>query len=107
MVMAVSEMKKVIDLDMAERAISLLEWQKEVRESYQPVDYTDIMSRIENLIRRQVKAYPGITHGTSLSKIGSKRFDSWKVQNALANLIKKKEIRPIPTRGTVKYLPLF
>jgi len=104
MVMALSERKKSVDLNMAERAISLLEWQKKVREAYQPLDYTDTMSQIENLIRRAVKKHSEIPKGQLFNLIGAPRFDSWKVNKALENLEKNKEIRAIPTRRTTKYV---
>jgi hypothetical protein len=35
LIMAVSENKKIIDQDMADRCIQLVEWQRRVRDAYQ------------------------------------------------------------------------
>jgi hypothetical protein len=103
MIMAVSEGKTTIDLDMAERVISLLDWQVKVRDTYQPQDYTDTMSRIENLIRRAVKKNPWIDEGILLKNIHSARFDSWKVDKAFENLLRNKELVFRHTARTKKY----
>ena len=103
LIMAISENKKAIDLDMAERCISLLEWQRQVREAYQPADYTDVMSRIQNLIRQAIKRQPMTTRGRLMNAIHSERFDSWKVNKALENLVRNLEIREIPSGKTHKY----
>jgi len=101
-IMAISEQKE-INLNMAKRCIKLLEWQREVREAYQPVEYTSVMARIENSLRKAVMTYSGITKGQLLSRIGSKKFETWKVEKALENLIKNHEIQVSPVRGTFKY----
>jgi hypothetical protein len=88
---------------MAERCISLLEWQRQVRGAYQPTEYTDVMSRIQNLFRQTIKRHPNITKGRLMNAIHSEKFDSWKVNKALENLIKNGEIRNIPSGKTCKY----
>jgi hypothetical protein len=102
-IMAISENKKEIGIEMAERCISLLEWQKQVREAYQPHEYTDVMSQIQNLIRQDVRKHPKVSKGRLLNDIHSKRFDSWKVERALENLIKNGEMRIVPFGRTYKY----
>ena len=102
-IMAISEGQKAIDSDMAERCISLLEWQRQVREAYQPTEYTDVMSRIQNLFRQTIKRHPNITRGRLMNIIHSEKFDSWKVNKALENLIKNGEIKDIPSGKTCKY----
>jgi hypothetical protein len=82
-----------------------LEWQIKVRELYQPQEYTDIMSRIENLIRRSVKKNPGCSKGTLYVNINARRFDSWRVDKALENLVKGQEIVERKTIRTTKYFP--
>jgi len=104
LVMAISENKKMVDVEMAERCVKLLEWQKHVREAYQPADYTDRMSQIENLIREAVKRHPRITKGRLLNAIHAKRFDSWKVNKSIENLIKNGEMKEIRAAETSKYL---
>ena len=103
-IMAISEGQKAIDSDMAERCISLLEWQRKVREAYQPTEYTDVMSRIQNLIRGAIKRHPKITRGRLMNAIHSEIFDSWKVNKALENLIKNEDIKEIPSGKTRKYV---
>jgi len=103
MLMALSEKKRSINEDMAKRCIQLLEWQKEVRESYQPVEYTSVVAQIENLIRKAVMIHSGISKSQLLSRIGAKRFETWKVDKAIETLIKSKEIRGVPGRGTTRY----
>jgi hypothetical protein len=103
-IMAISEGQKAIDSDMAERCISLLKWQRQVREAYQPTEYTDVMSRIQNLIRGAIKRHPKITKGRLMNAIHSEIFDSWKVNKALGNLIKNEDIKEIPSGKTRKYV---
>jgi hypothetical protein len=102
-IMAISEKKTEIDLDMVERVITLLEWQKRVREAYQPTEYTSVMAQIENLIRNVVKANPMIAEGRIKNKIRAKRFETWKVDKAFENLTKSGELKKIPGR-TWKYV---
>ncbi len=103
LLMAASEGKNSISLDMAERCISLMEWQVKVREAYQPQEYTDTMSQIQVLIRRVVKRHPGITRGRLNYSIHAERFDNWKVDKAIENLVKFKELRRVPYKNTFKY----
>lgn len=103
MLMALSEKKFTIDESMAKRCIQLLEWQKEVREAYHPMEYTSITAQIENLIRKAVMLHSGIPKGQLLSRIGSKRFETWKVEKAIETLVKSREIKGIPGRGTTRY----
>jgi hypothetical protein len=93
LIMAVSENKKEIDEDMARRVISLLEWQKVVREIYRPGIYSSIMAQLENLMRKAVKKYQPITEGVLLSKIHANNFDTWHVSHALEGLVKNGEFR--------------
>ncbi len=93
LIMAISENKKEIDEGMAGRVISLLEWQKKVREMHQPADYTSPMSRIENLMRKAVKRLQPITKGNLLHQIHAKQFDIWRVEKALEGLLKNGEFR--------------
>ncbi len=92
LIMAISEKKKEVDEDMAKRVIKLLEWQRKVRETHQPSNFTSTMSRIENLMRQVTSKHPGISKGRLLSRIHSKQFDIWKVDKALENLLKHKEL---------------
>jgi len=103
MIMALSEKKHVIDVEMAKRCIQLLDWQKEVREIYHPVEFANITAQIENLIRKCIMAHPGITKRNLFNQIGSKRFDIQRVDKAVESLIQNKEISEIPSRGTTKY----
>ena len=93
LIMAISENKKEIDEDMAGRVIALLNWQLKVREIHQPPEYTSIMSRIENLMRRAVKKLQPITKGNLFHQIHADQFDNWKVEKALEGLLKNGEFR--------------
>jgi len=103
MIMALSEKKHNIDAEMAGRCIQLLEWQKEVREVYHPVEFVNASAQIENLIRKCVMARSGITKKNLLLQIGSNRFEIQKVDRAILSLVENKEISEIPSRGTFKY----
>lgn len=61
------------------------------------------MAQIENLIRKAVMIHSGISKSQLLSRIGAKRFETWKVDKAIETLIKSKEIRGVPGRGTTRY----
>jgi hypothetical protein len=95
LIMAVSENKKEIDEDMARRVISLLEWQKVVREVHQPGIYSSTMAQIENLMRKAVAKHQPITEGFLLSKIHANNFDTWHVAHALEGLAKNGEFRKV------------
>lgn len=95
LIMAISENKKEIAEDMAKRVISLLDWEKQVREMYQPGIYSSTMSQIENLLRKAVKKHQPVTEGVLLHKIHSDRFDTWHVQHALEGLVKNGEFRKV------------
>lgn len=103
LLMAASEGMNSISLGMAERCINLMEWQVRVREAYQPQEYTDTMSQIQVLIRRVVNRNPGITRGRLDNSIHAERFDNWKVDKAIENLVKFKELRQVPYKKTFKY----
>jgi hypothetical protein len=93
LIMAISEGKREIDRDLMERCIALIDWQMEIRKMFQPQEYTDLMSRIEGLLRKRIKRYPGIHHGQLMNKIKAKTFDSFKIGKAIESLQKSGEIK--------------
>jgi hypothetical protein len=109
MIMAISEGKDVIDLEMVERVISLLDWQIHVREAYQPVGFTNLMSKIENAVRRVVRRNPGITQGRMFNQF--RELGGLKEKElALQNLVRSEEILQrvvLPQSGGKKTVQFF
>jgi hypothetical protein len=56
--LAVNEEKSVIDLDIVKKTIALMNWQKEIRETYDPIDCNNAVAGIEEKIRRNLKKRP-------------------------------------------------
>ncbi len=108
MIMAISEGKDVITLEMVERIIPLLDWQMQVREAYQPEEFTNLMSKIESAIRRVVKRNPGITQGRMFSQfreLGGQKDKELAVQGMVRSdeIIQKNVIPLTGGKHTIRY----
>jgi hypothetical protein len=95
LIMAISENKREIDEDMALRVITLLEWQRKVRELFQPGIYTSTMAQLENSIRKAVEKNQPITEKLLFNRIHADRFDTWHVTHALEGLVKNGELKRV------------
>ena len=82
---AVNEGKTIVDEAIVEKVITLMNWQKSVREEFDPIDANSIIAILEEKIRRRLKKSTHTTgelkHFIKVSKEGL-----WTFNMALNNL---------------------
>ena len=83
--LAINEKKDKVDLGIVKKAIALMDWQKKVREEFDPIDATNEVAKMEERIRRRLKQFPHtigqLKHYTKISKDGI-----WVFNTAIKNL---------------------
>jgi hypothetical protein len=106
MIMAVSEGKTSIDADLITRVIRLLEWQKKVRLIYQPSEFSNLIAKIENDIRKAGKVQNEWKRSDLSRKVHAERCGLDVFNRVLMNLEKAEELR-IENKGkkqNIKFL---
>ena len=89
---AVSDGKKEIDEDTVSKIIALCDWQLGVRRLYDPVDAENAVARMEEKIRRQLRAKGPLPQRALQQFTNAGRSGLWTFTTALANLRKAEEI---------------
>ena len=89
---AVNDLKSEVGEETVRKAISLCDWQLEMRKLYTPVDADNTMAMMEEKIRRQLKAKGNLTRRELSQYTNANRSGIWYLDNALLNLEKVGEI---------------
>jgi hypothetical protein len=83
--LALNDGKDEIDLETTQKAITLLNWQKNVRETFDPIDSTNEVARTEERVRRLLKknslSTRDLKRGLHIERLGV-----WFFNKAIANL---------------------
>ena len=91
--LAVNEMKTVIDIDTTSKAINLCNWQLRVRKLHDPIDADNKIARIEQNIHRQLDNRGELTEATLRKFTNARKEGLWYFETALKNLLKAKIIK--------------
>ncbi|HUV58524.1 MAG TPA: DUF3987 domain-containing protein [Desulfatiglandales bacterium] len=89
--LALNESKDKIDLDIVKMVIALADWQLEVRRLHDPVEAENNTAKLEERIRRVLKAGPKADRELKQSTHAN-RLGLWFYSTAINNLRKAKEI---------------
>ncbi len=91
--LAVNELKKEIDIEIAEKALALCDWQLKVRQLYDPIDADNAIAEMEERIRRYLRQEP-LTDREVKRKLHRiiERSGVWCFTTAIKNLKVAKEI---------------
>jgi len=92
--LALNDGKKEIDLETTQKAITLMNWQKNIRETFDPIDSTNEVARTEEKIRRLLKVGDQSTRELKRN-LHIERIGVWFFNKAIGNLSEgfDKEIR--------------
>lgn len=91
MLLAINNLKSVIDQETAEHATALCDWQLEVRKLHDPIDAESNIAKMEEKIRRCLKKSP-LKDWELKRKTGANRAGLWVYDTAMRNLRKADEI---------------
>lgn len=89
--LAVNSEKFEIDESIVQDVIDLMNWQLQARRLYDPIDADSAIAKIEEKIRRVLKAAPRTEYEIKRA-VHYSRIGSWAFTNALKNLTNSKEI---------------
>jgi hypothetical protein len=89
--LAVNDLKTVIDQECVEKAIALCNWQLDVRKRHDPIDAENVIANMEEKIRRQLERGP-MKERDLKSKVNYKAKGIWVWDTAKKNLEKAGEI---------------
>jgi hypothetical protein len=101
--LAVNELKRIIDIDIVKKAISLCDWQLRVRKEYDPLDADSAIGRMEMNIQKQLGKHGELTDAALRRHTNAHKGKLWEYKMALGNL---KELKIISTRK-VKEKPYY
>jgi hypothetical protein len=102
-IMCVSEDTRVVTVDIVERVIELLEWQKKVRTIYFPIPYDTREAKIEGKIVRKLIEFSGRLGRSELYReIHGERVGMSIFNKAIKNLEEAKRIVVIAEMSTIK-----
>ncbi|ABK18181.1 DUF3987 domain-containing protein [Syntrophobacter fumaroxidans] len=90
--LAVNDRKRVIDLETVKKAIRLCDWQLEVRKLHDPIDSDSVLARMEEKIRRTLRARGALTERELKQATHANRDGLWVFAQAKQNLVKACEI---------------
>ncbi len=90
--LAINEMKTVIDEDIIEKTIELMKWQLQVRKLYDPIDADNTMAKMEEKIRRVLKMKGNMTTRDLRISTNAYKTGVWYFNTATGNLQKSGEI---------------
>jgi hypothetical protein len=83
--LAINDEKKIVDLETIQKVIKLMDWQKRIREEFDPIDATNAVAKMEEKIRRRLRQFPHsigqLKHFTKVNRDGL-----WVFNMALRNL---------------------
>jgi hypothetical protein len=91
MLLAANELKPEIDIDIAQKATALCDWQVEVRKLYDPIDADSIYAQMEEKIRRHLSNGP-LKDWELKRKTGANRTGLHVYTTALGNLKRASEV---------------
>ncbi len=91
MLMAADTCRREIDEVIAERAISIADWQLLMRKLYDPIDADTMMARMEESIRRQLEKTP-LKERELKQKTNYKRVGIYIFKTALRSLVESEEV---------------
>jgi hypothetical protein len=92
MLLAVNNLKSEIDLVTTEHAISLCNWQLQIRKLYDPIDADTVNAKVEESIRRALKQKGPLKNRDLKRYINVYRHGLWFYEISLKNMLKAKEI---------------
>lgn len=90
--MAINEMKTEVDIDIVDKVIGLMNWELEVRKAYDPIDADNEMAKMEEKIRRILKARGELTTRELKQYTNANRVGIWFYYTAIDNLKRSLEI---------------
>ncbi len=90
--MAINECKYKIDLEMMERVIKLLEYQRQVRVLSKPIEATSEVAMLENLIRKALLKHGELTARELKQFTNATRYKTQDFEKALESMVKIEEI---------------
>lgn len=99
---AVNEMKDIITGDIAEKVVTLLNYQLAARKYADPIDADNAVAKVEERIRRGLSRGPMRKRDLETS-CHKTRVGTWIWDRAIQNLIGAKEIEEIPQGRTIIY----
>jgi len=91
--LAVNNLKNIIDLEIVDMVIELVNWQLLVRSIYDPIDAEGKIARMEESIRRAFILQPEWTHRDLQRKVNYSRDGIWAWDAAIKNLVANNEIK--------------
>jgi putative DNA primase/helicase len=99
--LAINDMKTCVDLETIEKAISILDWQHNVRRIYDPIDVESRVGKMEEKIRRQLIKKSPLKKRDLQRAVNYNRGDSdiWVFDQAAVNLAKNGELEFDATNG--------
>jgi len=86
--LAVNEMKEIIDLTTVEKVLALCDWQLTVRKLNDPIGVDNVVARLENNIRRQLEVRKELTEAGLCKWTHAETHGLYPFQCALQNLEK-------------------
>ena len=91
LLLAINNLKTVIDTETTQAAIDLCNWQLEVRKLHDPIDADSVHAKMEELVRRHLSK--GALRDRELKqKVNANRVGIWVYDSAIKNLRKAEEI---------------
>ncbi len=91
--LALNERKRVIDTDVIDKVIRLMNWQLEVRKLHDPIDADGQAAKMEEKIRRTLRAKGSLTERELKRIVHADRTGLWVFMMAVKNLQIANEIR--------------
>ncbi len=89
--LAVNELRPVVDEEIVNKVIALMDWQYQVRQQHDPVDAENTVARMEEKVRRALKRGDA-TERELKQRVNANRTGLWIFQTALTNLRRGREI---------------
>lgn len=90
--LAVNSEKSEIDKTIVQNVIDLMNWQLQARRLHDPIDADSTIAKIEEKIRRILKAQPRTEYEIKRA-VHYSRIGTWAFSNAIRNLTKSNEIQ--------------
>jgi hypothetical protein len=91
--LAANERKAAVDVDTVNKAILLADWQLETRQLYDPIDSDSVVARMEEKIRRTIRARGSVSDRDLKRYVNAHRAGLWVFKQALTNLLGEKELK--------------
>ena len=91
--LALNDLKGTVDLETINKVITLLNWQHNVRQVYDPIDAEGKVARMEETIRRTFKTKSEWPTRQLQRKVNYNRHGLWVWESAIKNLRQNQEIR--------------